>query len=159
MKVCFKCGEAKPLMEFYKHSMMADGHLNKCKTCTKAYVNKHRADNLEAVKAYDRARGNLPHRVAARAQYAETEACKASQAKSRKKYLTEYPERRAAHIAVGNAVRSGALTPWPVCAIPECSCKPEAHHPDYSRPLDVVWLCDTHHKQAHKLGRELQRQR
>jgi hypothetical protein len=29
--------------------------------------------------------------------------------------------------------------------------KPEAHHPDYSAPLDVVWLCSAHHKQAHAL--------
>jgi hypothetical protein len=34
-KICFKCNEEKPLTDYYKHPRMGDGHLNKCKLCTR----------------------------------------------------------------------------------------------------------------------------
>tara|TARA_R110002020_G_C15931109_1_gene743790 strand:+ start:122 stop:625 length:504 start_codon:yes stop_codon:yes gene_type:complete len=45
-KECFKCGVLKPLTQFYKHVKMADGRLNKCKSCTRIDV----ANNLEIKK-------------------------------------------------------------------------------------------------------------
>ena len=136
MKTCFKCGEEKPLTEFYKHSMMADGYLNKCKACAKKDVHDHRhGKGREKVLAYDRERAKQPHRI---------EAAK----KINARWKAENPKRRAAQIAVSNAVRSGRLKPLPCF---ECGQKSEAHHPDYDQPLDVVWLCPAHHKQVHAM--------
>jgi len=46
-KVCFRCETEQPLSQFYKHKQMADGHLNKCKTCTKKDSGKREKENRE----------------------------------------------------------------------------------------------------------------
>lgn len=126
---------------------------NKCKECTKQAARKHRLENLERVRAYDRMRGSMPHRVAARAEYSKTQAYAQSHAAAARKWSEKHPERRKANILVGNAVRDGRLKKQPCWC---CGDIAQAHHPDYSRPLDVVWLCTTHHDEAHAVTQELE---
>ncbi len=137
LKTCFKCSVTKPLTEFYRHAQMGDGHLNKCKECAKADVYTHRhVTHRDSVIAYDRARAKTPERIEA--------------AKSIKQgWLEKYPERRKAHLLVQYAMRKGDMEPLPCFICGEL--KTEAHHPDYSRPLDVVWLCTQHHKDTHAM--------
>lgn len=48
---------------------------------------------------------------------------------------------------VNRAVAAGRLVkkPCAVCGSP----RSQAHHQDYSRPLDVIWLCAKHHAEEH----------
>jgi hypothetical protein len=139
LKTCFKCGKEKALTEFYKHPFMGDGHLGKCKPCTRKDVRKNYVDKIEEKRAYDAMRNSSPER-------------KKRAVESFKKSNTKHPERETAKAKTSNAIRDGKLLRQP-CLI--CGEKAEAHHPDYSRPLDVVWLCRPHHIQAHAITRRI----
>lgn len=134
-KRCFKCGEEKPLSEFYKHPRMADGHLGKCKSCTKEDVRQRRLEN-PAVQEYDRKRGSRQSKDYLR------------------KYREENPAKYAAHTAVNNAIRDGKLVKQTSCE--ECSSEfaVEGHHDDYTKPLEVRWLCALCHRRWHALHGE-----
>jgi hypothetical protein len=136
MKVCFKCCERKPLSEFYRHPIMGDGHLNKCKECTKNDVNTHRAKHVEQARRYDRDRfHNDPNRRNMHKQ-------------SSYKYTREHPERRSARNKARRALLTGKIQKMPceTCGKEES----QMHHPDYSRPLDIMWLCKLCHEEWHK---------
>lgn len=58
-----------------------------------------------------------------------------------------------AHKAVSRAIRKGSLLPQPcvVCGRRVVGGrKTEAHHPNYSEPLNIVWLCQQHHVAEHR---------
>lgn len=152
MKTCFKCGVSKPLSKFYKHCRMADGHLNKCKECTKKDALKTRAENIDYYLEYDRSRANLPHRVKLRKRIAEKwktdPKLKKRSAILKKQWQEKNHIKRAAHVITGNALRSGKLIKQP-CEI--CGKKKvDAHHEDYTQPLKINWLCRKHHVELHK---------
>lgn len=150
MKICFKCGAEKPNNAefFYRHPQMSDGFLGKCKECTKKDVAQRAAIKREEILEYDKRRNILPHRVAARKAYNNSPAGKASHSKALKKQIRNYPEKRKARVATGNAIRDGRLKRYPcqVCG----NVKSESHHEDYSKPLEVRWLCNKHHREEHK---------
>lgn len=146
-KACFKCKEVKPLTEYYVHPAMGDGRLNKCKECTKADVRANYLANIDRYREYERGRATLPHRVEARMEYAQTEQGREAGRRAKRDWCDRNPAKRKAQYAAGNAIRDGRLVRQP-CEI--CGARAQAHHDDYSKPLDVRWLCPKHHTEWHK---------
>lgn len=130
MKECFKCHRALPLSEFYKHPMMGDGHLGKCKRCTRLDVRANRAAKREQYLEYDRMRSKNPERQ------------KAIQASTNRDPLKVWSRK-----ATKSALAWGIIErkPCEVCG----DLKSDAHHTDYRDPLAVRWLCRQHHMEAH----------
>lgn len=135
-KVCFKCKTEKPITSFYVHPQMGDGRLNKCKDCTKRDVANNYRANRDYYREYERQRFNRPERKAQVAQY---------QTRRRQRF----PEKEAARAAVGNAVRDGKIIRPAECQGCGRIGHIEAHHPDYSKPLEVMWLCFRCHRAEH----------
>lgn len=65
------------------------------------------------------------------------------------------PEKARAYSAIGNAIRSGKLQKPDSCKKCMKKKKVEAHHHDYSKPLDVTWLCKQCHLGLHRKLREV----
>ena len=164
MKECFKCKIFKPLSEFYKHSRMADGHLNKCKECTKKDSHKHRKENLEAVLEYDRNRPNREDRVKQTTERI-SRLCKEDKEfflKVKQKtadWRKRYPQKYKAQCAANNAVRDGRLIKKTNCEHCGSDGKLQKHHWSYEEEhwLDVIWLCTNCHGREHARLNELGR--
>lgn len=135
-KQCRGCQDLQPLDNYYKHSAMLGGHLNYCKKCVKNRVRQHRENNLDKIQAYDRGRAALPHRRAL--------------LQSLKDRHKADPLKLKAHRTTSNAIRDGKLIRPPSCSQCGKQCAPEAHHHDYSMPLDVIWLCRSCHCRHHR---------
>src|SRR4051812_26186703 len=86
--------------------------------------------DIEKIRARDRVRNSLPHRVS-------------HITSNTKQWREKNPDRYAAHNAVAYAVRTGAITkePCEVCG----EIRAHGHHDDYTKPLEVRWLCAAHH--------------
>jgi hypothetical protein len=65
------------------------------------------------------------------------------------KWNAANPEQRKAHHAVSGALLAGKLSLLP-CERCGTTYLVHAHHDDYSKPLEVMWLCLTHHRERHR---------
>lgn len=66
---------------------------------------------------------------------------------SDRKWYAKNIEKVLAHRKVQYAVSTSAIEKLPcqICG----NIKSNAHHEDYSKPLEIIWLCATHHREIH----------
>jgi len=137
MKICSKCKVPKPFSNFSKSSANKDGLYAWCKDCKADSQRYYRQTEVgkECHSKYQK-------------KYRKTKFGKLKRNKGRKLWKLNYPERNKAHTAVHRALKNGTLfqLPCEVCN----SLDSEAHHDDYSKPLEVRWMCHKDHMKFNK---------
>ena len=96
LKKCFKCGEIKPISAFYKHNRMADGHLGKCKFCTRKDT-KMRTDVLLQDESWHEKEKERQREKYYRLGYKEKHKPSTEQKRNTmQRYYNKYPEKQLA---------------------------------------------------------------
>jgi len=138
------------LEEFYEHPAMADGRVGKCKTCQKRQANERRL-RLEQDPEW-MAKEAARHRAKAERFRQEGRATVLSKEERRevtRRYRAANPEKARAHGILGHALKAGKLTKSP-CEKCGTTVGVHAHHDDYTKPMEVRWLCSAHHREHHR---------
>jgi hypothetical protein len=122
---------------------MADGHVNKCKECNKKDVRGNYSDKIQDPewKLSERER----HRIKSRKARKEGRVRPLSTEEKAEVFLRQkekFPEKYKARILSQRI----PLKPCEVCG---STTNIHRHHEDYSKPMDVTFLCVKHHNERH----------
>jgi hypothetical protein len=179
-KLCTGCKIEKCFDEFGKDKKAFDGLNQKCRKCCNLRAKKtvrspeaianSKKTSLEWQKRNrkmlnERCKqyylNNLEERreylKIKQKEYLETEKGKQKHKEQAKKFRAENPEKIAAQQKCRKAIKKGIIQRPDACSECKIFCKPDAHHQDYNKPLEVVWLCKSCHlkvHQGHKFHRE-----
>lgn len=144
MKTCTGCGLQKELEDYY-YDKKKLYHFARCKECTKEHVRANRAKRIDYYREYDLMRWDRDGK--------RGEASKEAKLRGGRAWAERNMEKRDAYAKVWSAIRSGKLTKQP-CEVCGSDTDVEAHHEDYSKPLDVHWLCTEHHGETRRKERD-----
>jgi hypothetical protein len=146
-KACRVCGTVKSEEDFHLAPQSRDGRSNRCKACQSDYFRQYSAthrNQIAEVQArwYDRNRERIIERQ--RAYYFDNREAAGD---ARRRWCDANPEKILADSVARRAIESGKIEKQPCgqCGNP----KAEAHHDDYTKPLDVRWLCRRCHRRHH----------
>lgn len=123
---CKKCNKKKRTEDFPKSLTKKNGLGSWCKKCK-------RVNNRETDRLYQKRRRELNPSY---------------KTKEYKDYCRRFPNKVTAHRLLNIAIKKGIIkrSPCEKCL----NKRTHAHHEDYSKPYDVMFLCPIHHKEIHK---------
>ena len=126
VKMCPCCEKTLPLTEFAQDNSKTDGRTSFCKDCRNVYKKQYRSTGNGKItgKSYQNKRSLFS------------------------------PEKDKAKAIISKMLSKGIITKPSRCEICGSESSIQGHHPDYSKPYEVYWLCkDCHafvHSQAYK---------
>lgn len=130
-KKCIRCGNMRS--DYTKNRKSCDRCLEQ--------TSEYQKQRLEKTKE---------HRTVRAREYRKTAKGKLIASTTQTKQYAKFPKKIIARVLVHRAKKNGKIKELPckVCR----NLKVEAHHADYSKPLEVVWFCKSHHVEAHRLA-------
>ena len=131
-RICGLCGIEKPLEEYQRNKSNPLGRAYWCKDCR---------------RDFDRQRNLRPDRRLYIKQWEQSERGKQLRAISRKNDRQQNKNKYRARRLLNKLIKEGVINRMP-CEI--CRKTGNGHHPDYSKPTEVVWLCRKHHAELNR---------
>lgn len=130
MKICLKCKIRKPNKEYHFRDKPRGILRERCKACIKEYQSSPRIMEIKRIS---------------QAKYSKTKKGRATEQR--------HSPKRWARVKSLQRDRVYAQVRYKLKKQPCSVCgneRSQAHHDDYSKPLDVVWLCSKHHSEVHR---------
>jgi len=136
-KKCNKCGEIKPIKEFRKAKTCKGNMSTYCRKCLSLCTAKTPSHQPEARRIYERERQKRPGH-------------KEKALKLTLSWRKRNPEAVACWTIFKKAIKEKRIIRVKKCVECGSDIQVEAHHEDYSKPLEVLWLCRKCHYHKHK---------
>jgi len=156
-KKCTKCKKIKLASGFYRDARIKSGLKADCKACCRLYdrseagrLKQARHRKTEKFKLSQAKHEKTERRKRSKVEYRKSDAGKLSNIKGVDKYKSSNPLKIKAHSVICVAIHSGRMENPGNCSECKITGKAEAHHDDYSLPLDVRWLCRKCHIAWHR---------
>ncbi len=130
-KKCGRCLKVKPLTEFHKTKSHSENRSWDCKVCKSVICKTDKYRERKRWRYYNPLDPNRPPVPKIRVRSAK-------------------PVESRARDRFSNEMKKGCIKKPTKCSQCGDVAKLHGHHEDYTKPLEVIWLCIPCHRQKHK---------